>query len=408
MEFINKIFRGDRVIWMIFLFLCLISIVEVYSASSTLTFRTNYWTPIIRHTMFLLIGTALVLLIHSFKPKYLSVIGIALPLVWLLLAATRVMGQSVNDSYRWLTIGGQTIQPSEFAKLCLMVLTAFLLSKRKDTQEDKTFFWILFFASVTCLIILLDNFSTAIMLFLIIFALMFIGQIPFKKLFRLALILLCVGTLFLGFIRFAPDSAVNMIPRGMTWKERLIDFGSNSAVKDDTYKITDDNYQVDHASIAIANGRILGKLPGNSQERDFLPQAYSDFIYAIIIEEMGLIGGLFVIFLYITLFIRCGIIARRCDKLFPKFMVMGAALILVTQALVNMSVAVGLIPVTGQPLPLISRGGTSTLINCIYIGIILGVSRFENPKGVQREEEISEELLEEQEVKEAQVETIEA
>jgi Bacterial cell division membrane protein len=398
MEFINKIFRGDRVIWMIFMFLCLISIVEVYSASSTLTFRTDYWKPIMRHSMFLLVGIGVVLLVHSFKPKFFSVIGVVLPLICLVLIATRIFGTSINGSYRWLTIGGQTIQPSEFAKLSLMVLTAFLLSRRKDMPEDRSFKWILIFASVTCGIILLDNFSTAVMLFMIVIIMMFVGQVPFKKLFKLGLILMLMGGLFFSFIYWTPsDILTKVFPRGVTWKERIKDFVAGKDAGGDTYVITDDNYQVVHSNMAIAGGKVLGKIPGNSQQRDFLPQAYSDFIYAIIVEEMGVIGGLFVIFLYLILFIRAGIIARRSEKLFPKYLVIGAALILVTQAFANMSVAVGLIPVTGQPLPLVSRGGTSTLINCIYVGMILSVSRFENPKGIKREEEISEELQEEME-----------
>ena len=397
MDFLPKIFRGDRVIWMIFMFLCLISIVEVYSASSTLTFRTDYWKPIMRHSIFLLLGLGVVLLVHSFKPKYLSIIGILLPLVWILLISTRLFGSEVNGSYRFLTIGGQSIQPSEFAKLSLMILTAFILSRRKDMVEEKSFWWILSFTAITCVIILIDNFSTAFMLFFIIVTMMFIGQIPFKKILQLMLILIACGILFVSFVYFVPDNVLNKVfPRGVTWKERIKDFRTDENVMNENFEITDDNYQVSHANIAIANGRIIGKMPGNSQERDFLPQAYSDFIYAIIIEEMGIVGGFGVMLLYIILFIRAGIIARRCEKLFPKFLVIGAALILVTQAMINISVAVGAFPVTGQPLPLISRGGTSTLINCVYIGILLSVSRFENPKGLLKEEEISSELEEEE------------
>ena len=405
MEFFSKIFRGDRVIWMIFMFLCLISIVEVYSASSTLTFRTDYWKPIMRHSMFLLFGVGVVLLVHSFKPKFFSVIGVVLPLICVVLIATRLFGTPINGSYRWLTIGGQTIQPSEFAKLSLMVLTAFILSRKKDTPDDNSFKWILIFASVTCGIIFFDNFSTAVMLFAIVIVMMFVGQIPFKKLFQLSLVLIVVGGLFISFVYFVPNETLGkVLPRAITWKERIKDFFPKKDTwkgriedfqAEKTFMITDDNYQSAHANIAIASGGIIGKLPGNSRQRDFLPQAYSDFIYAIIIEEMGIIGGTLVLFLYFILFIRSGIIARRSEKLFPKYMVMGAALILVTQAFANMAVAVGLFPVTGQPLPLISRGGTSTLINCVYIGIILSVSRFENPRGMKREEEINEEMREE-------------
>ena len=378
------------------MFLCLISIVEVYSASSTLTFRTDYWKPIMRHSMFLLLGLGVVLLVHSFKPKYFSVIGIALPLICLVLIATRFFGTSINGSYRWLTIGGQTIQPSEFAKLSLMVLTAFLLSRKETISEEKCFKWIIILAGVTCGIILIDNFSTSVMLFMIVIIMMFVGQVSFRKLFQLGVVLIVAGGLFMSFIYYVPENALKkVLPRGLTWKERIKDYMADENIEGKTFEITDDNYQVAHANIAIARGNIVGKMPGNSQQRDFLPQAYSDFIYVIIIEEMGIIGGVVVIFLYFVLFIRAGIIARRSERLFSKYLVIGSALILVTQAFANIAVAVGLIPVTGQPLPLISRGGTSTLINCMYIGIILSVSRFDNPRGAKREEEISEEMQEE-------------
>ena len=397
MDFINKIFRGDRVIWMIFMFLCLISIVEVYSASSTLTFRTDYWKPIMRHTMFLLGGVAIVLFIHSVKPQFFSVIGIALPIAWVLLVATRFFGEYVNGSYRFLNIAGISFQPSEIAKICLMVLTAFILSKRRDVNDMLSFRWIMALTIITCALIMIDNGSTAIMLFGIIFLMMFIGQISRKKLFILGASLILLGGMGYATLKYMPmDTLTKVFPRADTWKARFIDFNADEDIHQEGFEINDDNYQVAHANIAIANGRVIGKMPGNSQERDFLPQAYSDFIYAIIVEEMGVIGGVFVLFLYIILFVRAGIIAGRSDKLFPKFLVIGSSLVLVTQALINMAVAVSLIPVTGQPLPLVSRGGTSILITCIYIGIVLSVSRFENPKGAKREEEIVEELTEEQ------------
>ncbi|MDR0541957.1 MAG: FtsW/RodA/SpoVE family cell cycle protein [Dysgonamonadaceae bacterium] len=403
MDFINKIFRGDRVIWTVFLFLCLISIVEVYSASSTLTFRTDYWKPILRHSLFLLAGLGIVLAVHAIPARFFSVLGILLPVAWLFLVGARLFGESVNGSYRWINIAGITFQPSEIAKICLISFTAFILSKRKDRKNDKSFRWILIAALVTCGIIFIDNGSTAIMLFVIIFLMMIIGQIPFRQIGKLMLSIGAGVALFIGIIFFVPSHSIEKyLPRLGTWTERFKDFGNDINVHDPAFKITDDNYQTSHANIAIANGGVLifGKMPGNSVERDFLPQAYSDFIYAIIIEETGLIGGLVILLLYVILFIRAGIIANRSEKLFPKFMVMGAALILATQALANMAVAVGVIPVTGQTLPLISRGGTSILITCIYFGIILSVSRFDNPKGEEREEAIIEEYNENEETAE--------
>ncbi|MDR1527206.1 MAG: FtsW/RodA/SpoVE family cell cycle protein [Dysgonamonadaceae bacterium] len=403
MDFVNKIFRGDRVIWMVFLFLCLISIVEVYSASSTLTFRTDYWKPILRHSLFLLAGLGIVLTVHAIPARFFSILGILLPVAWVFLIGARMFGEAVNGSYRWINIAGISFQPSEIAKLCLISFTAFVLSKRKDKLGDKSFQWILIAAIITCGIIFIENGSTSLILFGIVFLMMLIGQIPFRQIGKLLLFIGVVAAIFVSVVYLVPSHSIEKyLPRLETWMERFKDFGNDDDVHNPDFKINDDNYQTSHANIAIANGGvlILGRMPGNSIERDFLPQAYSDFIYAIIIEEMGLIGGLAILLLYIILFIRAGIIANRSEKLFPKFIVMGAALILVTQALANMAVAVGLIPVTGQTLPLVSRGGTSILITCIYFGILLSVSRFDNPKGEEREEAIIEAYNEDEETAE--------
>ena len=182
--------------------------------------------------------------------------------------------------------------------------------------------------------------------------------------------------------------------RFSTWQgrlERFFDGHESDTDENGVYKITDDNYQVSHAKIAIARGGLFGQLPGHGQQRDFLPQAYSDFIYAIIIEELGVVGGVFVLMLYIMLLVRVGMIARKCDKAFPKYLVLGCGLLVVVQALANMAVAVNLIPVTGQPMPLVSRGGTSTVISCIYFGIILSVSRFGANMGNEEDEDLEEE-----------------
>ena len=392
MDFLSKVFRGDRVIWMIFMFLCLISIVEVFSATSTLAYRRNYWDPIMRHTIYLMIGLGVVLICHSIKPKYFSLLILLLPISILMLLMTKFWGVNVNEAERFLSIGSITIQPSEIAKIALVGTTAFILSKRKNDKNDRSFKWIVTATAITCGIIFIDNFSTAALLFGIIFLMMFVGQIPLKKLGLLMLVIFVLGVIFFSFLKFVPENTMKSIfPRGSTWKARLDNhFQKDAGDKDAKFEITPDDpdYQVKHAKIAIARGNIIGVMPGKSQERDFLPQAYSDFIYAIIIEEMGLVGGLVVLFLYIMLFFRAYVIANRCNSLFPKYLVLGSALLIVTQALANMLVAVNVIPVTGQPLPLISRGGTSTIITCAYIGIILSVSRFENPRGIQREAQI--------------------
>jgi cell division protein FtsW len=377
----------------------MISIIEVYSASSTLTYRTEYWMPILRHTAFLLGGLIFTLIFHAIPPKYFSVLVIFLPFVIILLFATRFTSAAINDAHRWFEFAGVSFQPSEIAKLCLITFTAFLLSKKKDNTDDKKiFYWIFGVALLTCGIIIFDNGSTAILLFGIVFLMMVIGRISWKRLVKLFFGIILFAGIFMAAILYAPEDMLkdSAFDRALTWKGRILDFFvEDVSVHDPDFVVNDDNYQTSHAKIAIANGGvfILGRLPGNSIERDFLPQAYADFIYAIIIEELGIVGGIVVLLLYIVLFIRAGIIANRSEKLFPKYIVMGSALILVVQALANMAVAVGLIPVTGQPLPLISRGGTSTLITCIYFGIILSVSRYENPKGMKKEAEIESDLL---------------
>lgn len=397
MDLASKLFKGDRVIWVIFMFLCLISVVEVFSATSTIAYKNaNHWAPIVRHATFLLGGFVLVLLLHNIPCKFFPVFTLLLPVSVLMLIVTPFVGVNANDAHRWLELFGVQFQPSEFAKLASIVYIAFLLSRRGKFTENQIFKYILIGVGTTCVLILPENFSTAFMLFGICFLMMFIGQLPFVKLAKLGGVLLLALVLFILLLRFTPEGVTKFLPdRFATWQARLERFfepHDSDVDENGIYRITDDNYQVSHAKIAIARGGILGQMPGHGQQRDFLPQAYSDFIYAIIIEELGIVGGVVVLLLYIMLLVRVGMIARRCDtKLFPKFLVLGCGLLIVVQALANMAVAVNLIPVTGQPLPLVSRGGTSTVISCIYFGIILSVSRFGAGMGNDEEEEETDE-----------------
>ena len=381
MSLASKLFKGDRVIWIIFMFLCLISAVEVFSATSTLAYQNvNHWAPIGRHATFSVGGFLAVVLLHN-VPYTVFRAGILLfPVSLIMLIVTPFIGISANDAHRWLSIFGVQLQPSEFAKLSLLILIAFLLSKRGRITDDQIFKWILICTLVACGLILPENFSTAFMLFGVSFLMMFIGQLPIKKLMKLAGTLVALLLLFLAVLKFTPREIVQSYLPGRlaTWQARLERFGDDSANYNavGTYIVTDENYQVSHAKIAIARGGLFGQMPGHGQQRDFLPQAYSDFIYAIILEELGFAGGVFVLLLYIMLLVRVGMIARRCETPFPKFLVLGCGLLIVVQALANMAVAVSLIPVTGQPMPLVSRGGTSTVISCVYFGIILSISRF--------------------------------
>ena len=381
MGFFNKIFRGDRSIWIVFMLLCLVSLVEVYSATSTLAFKnTNYFAPIVKHAQFLLAGFCLALLIHNFPSKYFSVAILLLPVSigLLLLTMFSKFGVNVNEATRFISFMGVQFQPSEFGKLACIVFVAFMLSKQKQFSPDITFWIIIAGVGITCGLILPDNFSTAALLFIVCYLLMIVGQAPIKKMILLFIILFLSGGLFVSALHYVPREYAkeHLLDRFVTWQGRWDDF-ANDKSDGNKYAINGDNFQVNHAKIAIARGGIFGKLPGRSVQRDYLPQAYSDFIYAIIIEELGLvIGGIGVLLLYVILMFRVAIIARRCEKLFPKYLALGCGLLIVIQAFINMAVAVNLIPVTGQPLPLISRGGTSTMLTCIYFGIILSVSRF--------------------------------
>jgi len=380
MGIFKTIIKGDRVIWTIYLIILTISMLEVFSASSTLTNSLHeYWRPFVRHFMFLMIGTAVVIAIHFIPPKFFRTIPVlVIPLAAILLIVTPFLGVKANEATRWLSIGGVQFQPSELAKLAVITTIALLLSRMKDDKEsiNRTFKIILIITFIFCGLILPENFSTAGMLGMISFIMMFIGRIPIIKLAITTAIIAGVLAILLFVLAPVIPRDTPLLGRLPTWTERLSNH-SEAITPETDLKIVfnDDNYQVSHSKIAIATGGVFGKFLGNSQERDFLPQAYSDFIYAIIIEETGLIGGTFVLALYLILMFRAGILARRCSRSFYAFLLMGATLVIVLQALINMGVAVSLLPVTGQPLPLISRGGTSTIMTCVYFGIILSISR---------------------------------
>lgn len=378
MDLLKSIFKGDKVIWIIFMLLCLVSIIEVFSASSTLIYKSgDHWGPITRHCIFMIVGTIIVVLFHNIPYKWFQLFPIfLLPASAVMLVAVMFMAR-VNNAARWIEIAGITFQPSEFAKMAVIIVTAFILSKGQSEYgaNPKAFKHIMWITGVICLLIFPENFSTATLLFGVVYLMMIIGRVAWKKLILLAGSLAAVAVAGIIFLQVTKDMDVEFLHRFDTWRARIEKFVNNKEVPPEKFDLDKDG-QVGHARIAIATSNVIGKGPGNSVQRDFLSQAYSDFIFAIVIEELGLIGGAFVVFLYILLLIRAGKIAKKCDRTFPAFLVLGISLLLVVQALFNMMVAVGLAPVTGQPLPLISRGGTSTIINCIYIGMLLSVSRY--------------------------------
>ena len=404
MNKISNLFKGDKVIWMIFFILCLVSIIEVFSASSFLTFTGgSYWGPLIKHTTFIFMGLGAMLCVLNIPCKYFKIVTFPLLLLSIImLLCVMIIGESTNGASRWMGVAGIQFQPSEIAKGALILAVAQILSAMQtDHGADKqAFWWVLGTSAVVILPIFFENFSTAALLFSVVFLMMFVGQVPFSQLGRLLAVGIICVVLALGAI-FAlgedvssnekrqektvltemnvsvekPDTEKRkgMLHRVDTWKSRIMKF-FEPEVSPEEYDL-DKDAQVAHANIAIIKSNVIGRGPGNSEERDFLSQAFSDFIFAIIIEEMGLLGASVIAILYVILFWRAGRIARSCANNFPAYLAMGIGLLLVIQAMFNMLVAVGLAPVTGQPLPLISKGGTSTIINCVYIGMLLSISK---------------------------------
>ena len=404
---LSNIFKGDKVIWMIFFFLCIISVVEVFSASSGLTYKSgSYMSPLVKHLGILLMGIFCMVITLNIKCKYFKILTPFMliisffTLIWVFIA-----GQSTNGAQRWVSLIGIQFQPSEIAKGTLVLATAQILSAlQTDHGADKNAFkFILIVCAFIVPLIGLENLSTAALLCLVILLMMVIGRVSMRQLGKLLGVTLAfilavfAGVMLLGTDRGNVNSNKKMTEqveqgkkeegmlakvfhRADTWKSRIDKFTSSEEVAPSEVDL-DKDAQVAHANIAIASSNVVGKGPGNSVERDFLSQAFSDFIYAIIIEELGVEGAVGVAVLYIMLLFRTGRIASRCENNFPALLAMGLALLLVTQALFNMCVAVGLAPVTGQPLPLVSKGGTSTMINCIYVGVILSVSRSAKKKG---------------------------
>lgn len=398
---LGNIFKGDKVIWMIFFFLCIISAVEVFSASSALTYKGgSYLSPISKHVGILLLGIIAMLVTLNIQCRYFKILTPFLiffsliTLIWVLVA-----GQSTNGAQRWVSLLGIQFQPSEIAKGTLVLAVAQILSALQTDKgaDRRAFKYILIVGGIIVFFIMLENLSTAMLLCLVIYMMMILGRVPIGQLGKLLGIVTIVATSGIAFILIFghaqktenPDRVLTeqvenkkkdegifakVFHRADTWKSRIYKFMNSEEVPPEKFDL-DKDAQVGHANIAIASSNIVGRGPGNSVERDFLSQAFSDFIYAVIIEEMGIIGAVVVAMLYIILLFRTGIIANRCENTFPAFLAMGLALLLVTQALFNMCVAVGLAPVTGQPLPLVSKGGTSTIINCVYVGAILSVSR---------------------------------
>jgi len=370
-------FQGDKMIWMVVISLFIFSMLAVYSATGTLAYKMSVGNEkyLFKQLAMTLFGMALMFGTHMIDHKYYSRIA---QIVWYLsiplLLYTMFFGTELNDANRWITLPfvGLTFQTSDLAKLALIMFLARQLSIKQDVIDDfrEAFLPILAPVIVTTLLIAPENLSTAVILFFTSVFVMFIGRIAIKHIALLVGSGILVMIVFLGLLFLLPDSM--MKGRMATWKHRVESYynqmdGSNTEVEED--------YQVLQAKIAIAKGGIIKINPGGSDQKNFLPHPYSDFIYAIIIEEYGLLGGAVIVLLYLFMLYRCIRIVVKAPKAFGALLALGLGTALVIQAMINMGVAVNLLPVTGVTLPLVSMGGSSVIFTSIAFGIILSVSR---------------------------------
>ncbi len=373
--------KGDKVIWMVVLLLSIISVLAVYSSISSLAVKAggNSFKFLIKHVMMLGLGFGVIYAIHNVKSKYFS--RLSQLFIWvagIMLLLTLLFGLEINEAKRWLLIPvfNLTFQTSDFAKIVLILYTARMLNVKRAILHDfkNGVLPILYPIIVICALILPADFSTSAMLGFICFVLMYIGGVPAKHLLKI------LGIAFLGLFviyllgTFAPGT----FPRFETWGARIESFlGLGEAAVD-----LNQNYQIDRAQYAIYDGGLLPQGPGTGSARNFLPHPYSDMIFAFIIQEYGSIfGAIGLIFLYIILLYRCVKLATKSPNHFASLAVMGLGFMMVLQAFINMGVSVNILPTTGQPLPMVSMGGTSILFTALSLGIILSVSRLiHNPE----------------------------
>lgn len=361
--------KGDRTIWMIIAVLSLFSLLAVYSATGSLAWSArggNTTVFLVTHAVRLAFGLFLVYLCHLLHYRqYQRAAPFLMLLTVPLLAFTLFFGQSVNDANRWLSLGGISFQPSEFAKIALIIYIARELTRKQDyiTSLRDAFLPIIVPVLIVCGLIAPANLSTSMVLFVTCIMLMFIGRVSWQYIFLLGLLGLVVFAGLVAIGQLYPEA--NLI-RVDTWVSRVQEYLHSE----------DGGYQVQQAKIAIAKGGVFGEGPGNSIIRNFLPYSYADFIYAIICEEYGLVGGTLVLALYVLLFLRNVTLVTKSPKAFGAFLAIGLSLMLTVQALANIAVNVNLVPATGLTLPLISMGGTSMIFTSIALGMILSVSKF--------------------------------
>lgn len=378
--------HGDKVIWALVAFLAVFSFMPVFSASSNLAYMRhgsgNALTYLIKHALHISIGFFIIYKVHKIPYHYFRGLSrIALPIVWVLLLYTLVKGTVIDgaNASRWIQIPfiGISFQTSTLAAIVLYVFVARYLSKTRETpltfQNSLFELWLPVF--ITLGLIFPANFSTAALIFSMVIMIAFIGKYPIKYILMILGLAVAAAAFFILLVVAFPKAFPNRVD---TWKSRIENFTSD--------KPDEDDYQIEKAKIAIASGRIYGLGPGKSVQKNFLPQSSSDFIYAIIVEEYGLLGGLSVLFFYILLLFRFVVASHKANSLFGKLVVIGLGFPIVFQAMINMAVAVELLPVTGQTLPLISSGGSSVWMTCIALGIILSVTKKEEEIAAEEED----------------------
>ncbi|MCL5245885.1 FtsW/RodA/SpoVE family cell cycle protein [Cellulophaga sp. 20_2_10] len=381
-----KNIKGDKAIWGIVALLALFSFLPVYSASSNLVYVVGNGTAVshlVKHAFLLLLGFGIIYAVHRIPMHFFKGLSlIAMPIVLLLLGYTLAQGKTIGgaNASRWISIPfvGVSFQTSTLAAVVLMIYVARYLAKIKNKtvtfKESILPLWIPVFLVVV--LILPANFSTAAIIFFMVLMLTFLGGYPIKYLLGIVGTGIACLALFVLVAKAVPDLFDNRID---TWENRISNFTNGEDTSED--------YQIERAKIAIASGGILGKGSGKSVQKNFLPQSSSDFIYAIIVEEYGLVGGLIVMFFYLLLLFRIVVVANSNPTVFGKLLAVGVGLPIVFQAFINMAVAVELFPVTGQTLPLISSGGTSIWMTCLAIGIVLSASNKNPEKEIEVEDE---------------------
>ena len=376
----------DRTFWGLYIALIVVAVIALFSASSTLVYMHHSALGPIGQQMFFIVMGVIAAFGIQYIPSYWVRFGgyVLLAVSTLLVYSTMIPGNplvvTINGAARWVRIAGITFQPSELSKLSLIIVVADQLARIR-TEEDKRkyFFRTLIIAAVVMLPVMASNLSTAVLIGLIVFCLWILARIPWKytmSVVGIAAVALVLGYMVVEFAFVRPGVKMDgPFKRATVWVSRIDRHFTDDGA--DKYTLTDDNIQEVYSSVAIARGGTspVGVLPGNSKERDYLPLAFADYIFAIIVEESGIVGAAFLIFLYLAILFRACNVSSRYSDMPAMLMTMGLALMITCQALISMLVAVGLGPVTGQPLPLISRGGTSVLITSIYFGIMMGVSR---------------------------------